>query len=101
MFIISLHYCVPLSIIDKYIAEHKAFLEEHYANGNFILSGRKNPRTGGVIISTIQEREHLNIVLAQDPFHRASLAHYDIIEIEPTMCAKPLEYLIKSENEAK
>ncbi|WP_421958275.1 hypothetical protein [Pseudoalteromonas phenolica] len=32
------------------------------------MSGRKEPRTGGVIISTINDRKQLDEVIAQDPF---------------------------------
>ncbi|TLX48593.1 GTP cyclohydrolase [Pseudoalteromonas phenolica] len=95
MFIVSLSYCAPLSVIDKYIPEHKTFLEKHYGNGNFILSGRKNPRTGGVIISTIKDRKQLDKVIAQDPFFIEALAHYEITEILPTMAAQPLAFLLQ------
>lgn len=95
MYIVSLSYYAPLSDIDKFIPQHKAFLEVHYANGNFILSGRKKPRTGGVIIASIKDRKQLDEVIAQDPFFINALAHYEITEIVPTMAAKPLEFLLQ------
>ncbi|CAM4159834.1 YciI family protein [Pseudoalteromonas byunsanensis] len=96
MFIISLTYQVPLAEVDRFIPEHIDYLNEQYAKGYFILSGRKEPRTGGVIISSISERQVLNQVLAQDPFYREGLASYEITEIVPTKSSKQLAFLISN-----
>lgn len=94
MFIISLTYQVPLEKVDSFIPEHVNYLDEQYAKGYFILSGRKEPRTGGVILSTINDRHKLNNILAQDPFHREGLASYEVIEIVPTKASDKLEFLM-------
>ena len=57
MFIVSLEYQVPMEEVDRFIPEHVKFLNEQYELGYFQLSGRKNPRTGGVILSTLSNRE--------------------------------------------
>ncbi len=95
MFIISLSYQAPLEDVDCFIPEHIEYLNTQYAAGNFILSGRKEPRTGGVIISTLNSREELNNILAQDPFHREGIASYEVTEVVPTKASKQLEFLIK------
>ncbi len=95
MFIVSLSYCALLSVIDKFVPELKAFLEIHYVNGNFILSGLKNPRVGGLNISTIKDKKQLDEVIAQGPFFIEALADHEITEIEPTMAAQPLAFLIQ------
>ncbi|HAS8533696.1 TPA: GTP cyclohydrolase [Vibrio vulnificus] len=94
MFIISLTYQVPLEKVDAFIPEHVDYLNEQYAKGHFILSGRKEPRTGGVIISTIGDLNKLNDILAQDPFHREGLASYEVTEIVPTKASEKLEFLV-------
>ncbi|MFW1513782.1 YciI family protein [Vibrio parahaemolyticus] len=94
MFIISLTYQVPLEKVDAFIPEHVAYLNEQYAKGHFILSGRKEPRTGGVIISTIGDLNKLNDILAQDPFHIEGLASYEVTEIVPTKASEKLEFLV-------
>ena len=94
MFIISLTYQVPLEKVDDFIPEHVDYLNEQYAKGHFILSGRKEPRTGGVIISTIVDRNKLNDVIALDPFHRKGLASYEVTEIVPTKASEKLEFLV-------
>lgn len=94
MFIVLLSYTRPLAEVDPFVAEHRSFLEQHYALGHFVLSGRKEPRTGGVILSTMTSRAALDTVLREDPFHREGVAQYDVIEFTPSMAAEHLRHLI-------
>ena len=66
------------------------------AAGTFLLSGRKQPREGGVILATAASREALEAVLAQDPFHVHGLAHYQVVEFVPSMAAPMLQGLIQT-----
>jgi uncharacterized protein YciI len=58
------------------------------------LSGRKNPRTGGVILSTLSNREQLDMILTEDPFLRENIAKYEVIEILPTKASQEFEFLL-------
>ncbi len=78
-----LAYKQPLDIIDQHVTAHRAFLEEGYQKNYFITSGPQNPRTGGVIISQLQNREQLETLIKDDPFHIHNLADYEIIEFVP------------------
>ena len=91
MFVVDLHYVVPLEEIDAAIPGHVDFLKANYASGAFVLSGRKAPRTGGGIIAVAESREKLEAVLREDPFHKAGLARYTITEFTPTMRAAQLD----------
>lgn len=93
MFIISLTYKVPTSVVDEHLAAHVEFLKEQYAKGNFLASGRKIPRTGGIILSNISGKEDLEKVIAQDPFNKNEVADYEIIEFVPTMTCQQLDFL--------
>ncbi len=93
MFIISLTYTVSLEEVDKYLALHVSYLEQQYALGNFIASGRKVPRSGGVILSQMDSLESLQAVLDKDPFKSNNLAIYEIIEFTPSMTAQGFENL--------
>ena len=44
MFIISLTYKAELTKVDQFIQEHIEYLDQQYAQGNFLLSGPKEPR---------------------------------------------------------
>jgi uncharacterized protein YciI len=87
MFIVSLTYRKPLADVDRFIAEHREFLARYYASGAFLLSGRKEPRTGGVILADCPTRADLERILAEDPFWQNEIASYDITEFVPTMGA--------------
>ena len=51
MFVIELIYKVGLEEIDAHMAAHVRFLKKYYASGNFLVSGRKIPRDGGIILA--------------------------------------------------
>ena len=93
MFLILLTYKKPLADVDHFVAEHRAFLERHYASGEFLLSGRKEPRTGGVILAQANLRSDIEDIICRDPFHREGMADYEIVEFLPTMAAAHLAVL--------
>ena len=90
MFIIRLKYVKPLDEVDRFVGEHRAFLEQHYASGCFLLSGRLHPRTGGIILASAVTQDEVASIVARDPFYREGLAEYEIIEFIPTMTAPEL-----------
>jgi uncharacterized protein YciI len=57
MFIIELSYKKALNDIDKHLEAHRAYLDDAYINNYFLVSRPKNPRTGGVIISQLNNRD--------------------------------------------
>jgi uncharacterized protein YciI len=93
MFIVSLTYKRPIEEVDRLLDAHVSYLMKEYANGNFIASGRKVPRTGGIILSCLKNKDELQAVLAKDPFHTAGIAEYEIVEFIPSMVAKGYEKL--------
>lgn len=95
MFIVSLNYICGLDAIDRFLDEHVVFLQKQYALGRFIASGRKVPRTGGVILVQCESRSQLEKILEEDPFQREGLADYQIQEFMPTMAAEGLESLLE------
>ena len=93
MFIVSLTYKRPLEEVDSHLDAHVAYLKQEYANGSFIASGRKVPRTGGIILSNVKTKDEMEAILAKDPFFLAGIADYDVIEFIPGMVAEGFEKL--------
>lgn len=93
MFIISLTYKVSTATVDEYIPAHVEYLKEQYAKGTFIASGRKVPRTGGIILSNAESRETVEIAITADPFYVNGVADYEITEFTPTMTSEQLNFL--------
>lgn len=90
MFIVSLNYKVPLTEIDGLQAAHVEWLKACYAEGIFVASGPKKPRTGGIIIAR-GSRDVLDARLTADPFAKAGAADYDVTEFVARMTAAGLD----------
>ena len=84
MFIVNLTYAKELSEVDSFISEHNAFLDKFYAENKFICSGRKVPRSGGIILANAKDRSELDEIIRQDPFFKIGIAKYEITEFSPT-----------------
>ncbi|MER9403006.1 YciI family protein [Mesorhizobium caraganae] len=89
MFVVSLTYKVPLAEIDRLAPAHMEWLKACYAEGVFVASGPKKPRTGGVIIARCS-RDVLDARLAADPFAKAGAADHDVTEFMAKMTAAAL-----------
>ena len=94
MYIILLKYIKPLQAVEEAIPAHIAYLDKYYDQGKFIVSGRKNPRDGGVILCVAKDRKEVETIILEDPFHINSIAEYEIIEFLPTKYAKELEQFV-------
>lgn len=94
MFIFSITYLKPISEVEKYLPQHIDYLECHYQSGHFIASGRKVPRTGGIILCRAESREQAIAIMQKDPFYIQQIAQYELIEFIPTKFAKKFEVFI-------
>ena len=70
------------------------WLKKGYADGLFLASGRRIPRTGGVILAKCDSRETLQARLSQDPFQQLGLARTEIIPFEASMASPALQSLL-------
>jgi uncharacterized protein YciI len=90
MFIIELTYTAPLDRIDKHMAAHVKFLKKYYASGHFVVSGRKIPRDGGIIVAVGESREQVEAIAKEDPFHELGLAKIRVTEFRASQRADDL-----------
>ncbi|MFI6620176.1 YciI family protein [Streptomyces sp. NPDC050528] len=95
MFIVILNYTAPLEEIDGHLEAHNAWLEENYAAGHFLASGRQDPRTGGVVLARAADREALGRVLALDPFGIAEVATHTVIDWRPSRASAEAQWLLQ------
>lgn len=91
MYLILLQYIRPIAAIEHYMDAHKTFLEKYYKSGQFILSGRKKLKTGGLILCKASSRREVEQIIAEDPLDKFQLALYEIIEFEPNSYINALE----------
>jgi uncharacterized protein YciI len=91
MFVIELIYKADLTEIDAAMRAHMAYLNEHYAAGRFLVSGRKVPREGGIILALGESREQIEALVKQDPFVARGLADVRVIEFRPSQKADDID----------
>jgi len=95
MFLLLSRYVKPLDEVDRWLQEHRNFLDRHYAAGHFVVSGPQEPRVGGVIVTAEMERERVEAILAEDPFAREGVAAYEIVEFRPTKSHPSIATLVE------
>ena len=94
LFVIELTYTAELTAIDAAMGPHVAYLKKYYDAGVFLISGRKVPREGGVILATADSREQVEAIAREDPFHARGLSDFRIVEFRPSQRAEALEKLL-------
>jgi uncharacterized protein YciI len=93
MYIIELTYKVPTEQIDANMAAHMKFVDKYYHSGNFLASGRKEPRDGGIIFAKGENLAEIDGIVAEDPFNILGLADYRIIHFKATKKVKAFNVL--------
>jgi uncharacterized protein YciI len=94
MFVIELMYKADLAAIDARMAEHVKFLKKYYAAGNFLVSGRKIPRDGGILLAVGKSRQDIEAIVQEDPFCRHGLADVRIVEFRVSQRADDIQQRI-------
>jgi uncharacterized protein YciI len=87
MFVVELIYKADLKEIDARMRAHMAFVNKHYAAGRFLISGRKIPRDGGIILALGKSREEIETLMREDPFCKHGLAECRVIEFRASQRA--------------
>jgi uncharacterized protein YciI len=95
MFVIELNYKVDLTAIDAHMAAHVRFLKKYYAAGNFLVSGRKIPRDGGIILAVGKDRKQIEAIVQEDPFVAHGLAEFRVIEFRASQQASDIQKRIE------
>ncbi len=94
MIIVELTYKVDLATLEQHLADHRNFLENYYQQGYLLVSGPKEPRTGGIIIALTNNLHELTAILAHDPFYLHDLADYKFTIFNPTKAHDLIKKLV-------
>lgn len=90
MYLLNLTYVVPLEIVDQHLAAHSAYLDTLYGDGKVLLSGRKHPRVGGLILALTDSHAEAQALVRNDPFNLHGVARYELIQFSPTRGVKEM-----------
>lgn len=94
LFVIELLYKKSLAEIDSVMPAHMKYLKKHYTSGHFLVSGRKIPRDGGVILATAGSREEIEAIAREDPFVSRGLSDVRVIQFRPSQRADDIQQRI-------
>ena len=72
-------------------------MSKYYASGNFLVSGRQIPRTGGIILAVGESRERVEAIMQEDPFVRHGLATVRVTEFRASQKADDIQQRINSQ----
>jgi uncharacterized protein YciI len=82
-------------MIDARMKDHMVFLNACYRERLFIVSGRKVPRTGGIIVAQGSSKEALEALMRNDPFVAHGLAEFDVIEFNASQSHPDFKKIVK------
>jgi len=75
---------------------HMKFVRKYYAAGNFLVSGRKIPRDGGIILAVGESRDAIEAIAKEDPFYTRGLVDVRIIEFRASQRAGDIQERISA-----
>jgi uncharacterized protein YciI len=84
MFVFISEYQKPLDEVDQHREAHLAFLAGLNERGHILISGRRNPPVGGVVVIDAEDLDAAKAIMAEDPFAQAGVATYEPYEFNPS-----------------
>jgi uncharacterized protein YciI len=84
MYVFISEYKKPLDEVDAHREAHLAFLAELNERGVILVSGRRVPPVGGVVVIDAEDLEAAKAIMAEDPFAKAGVAVYEPYEFTPS-----------------
>jgi len=84
MFVFISEYQKPLDEVDQHREAHLAFLAGLNEQGHILVSGRRNPPVGGVVVIDAEDLDAAKAIMAEDPFAKAGVAVYEPYEFTPS-----------------
>lgn len=87
-------YKKSLAEVDVHRPAHWEYLKSLFDAKKLLVSGRQNPPVGGVIIANKATLEEFKQILDEDPFSKAGVAEYQIIDFDPSFYDNDLKVLL-------
>ncbi len=92
--VVLLTYNQPLEQVDALMADHVAWLTTGFDTGTFIVAGRRDPRTGGVIL--VQgDADQAAAIARTDPFVTGGVATFEVIAFNASFAQPQLQTLLE------
>ena len=76
MFVLISLFQQPLDEINRYLTPHSEWVQQQYAIGRFLVSGRREQPEGGIIVARSSSEQELQEILAREPLQQLWLVEY-------------------------
>lgn len=96
MYFITLELTDKKSDATKFMAAHKDWINQGFADGAFLMVGSMKPQGGGAILASGETSEEVASRIAADPFVQQGIVKPQIQEIAPTRTDERLSRLIEA-----
>ena len=87
LYAITLNYIRPVDEIESHLDTHRDWLIEHTRQGRILVAGPLEPRTGGFVLATCENRAELDAMLENDSFYVHKLVDYTVVAATPALRA--------------
>ena len=94
MFLIELTFTDLNKITPELTQVHRDYLAKEYETNQLLFGGRKEPRTGGLLISDHKDETRVRALMDSDPFVESGVAKYKITEFIPVMASDEYRHLL-------
>jgi uncharacterized protein YciI len=91
MFLLLCNYTKPIEDVDKALVAHREYLKEKTRSGELLVAGRREPRSGGILITTHKTMLEATKFVENDPFMIQGVAEFQILEWTPTVKMESME----------
>jgi uncharacterized protein YciI len=85
LILVTLRYRVALEEVERHTADHRTWAKELSERGKLLASGPFVPRSGGLLVLSVDDRAEAEAIVASDPFQAHGIAAYAIEEWSPTI----------------
>lgn len=86
-YIVHGKYLIPfgeLTQLGDLVQEHRAYVQQEYESGKYLLSGPEVPAESGVVIARAESRAELDALMAAEPFVREGKVQITrVVEFQP------------------
>lgn len=93
MFLLNVSYTKPLAQVEPHVKGHGEWVTRYLIDGTFLFAGPKKSGLGGAITARSIDKALLMAILAEDPYVRADVAEYQIVDFDCKVAQSELEFL--------
>lgn len=94
MFVVLLKFSDNKSSAGEFMEGHKAWIQQGFDDGVFLVAGSIKPGLGGSVIAHNTSPEELEKRVNDDPFVAENVVRSEIIELAPNRADERLSFLL-------